>query len=204
MCDTAIRTWKAHLLRTVLQKEAKQDAMSRLDRQTCLVIVDWAMKFLPLKYRESMSEFFGKCGRSWNVSAVITKKEECGYEVECFVHIFNSCTQDNLAVASIFEHLFKTIKIEYPMVNKAYIRSDNAGCYHNGPLLLYLFDIVQRTGVKPTRYGFSDPQAGKDICDRKTASMKAHIRHFVNENNNVVTAEDMKRAIESHEGVKGF
>ena len=203
LCDTAIRAWKAHLLRTVLQEEAKQDAMSKLDQQTCLVIVDWAMKFLPLKYRESMSEFFGKRGRSWHVSAVITKKGECGYEVECFVHIFNSCTQDNLAVASIFENLFKTIKIEYPMVNKAYIRSDNAGCYHNGPLLLYLFDIGQRTGVKPTRYDFSDPQAGKDICDRKTAPMKAHIRRFVNENNNVITAEDMKKAIESHGGVKG-
>ena len=126
-----------------------------------------------------------------------------GYEVECFVHIFNSCTQDNLAVASIFEHLFKTIKIEYPMVNKAYIRSDNAGCYHNGPLLLYLFDMGQRTGVKPTRYDFSDPRAGKDICDRKTAPMKAHIRRFVNKNNNVITAEDMKKAIESHGGVRG-
>ena len=72
LCDTAIRAWKAHLLRTVLQEEAKQDAMSKLDQQTCLVIVDWAMKFLPLKYRESMSEFFGKRGRSWHVSAVVT------------------------------------------------------------------------------------------------------------------------------------
>lgn len=177
--------------------------MSKLGQQTCLVIVDWAIKFLPLKHRESMIEFFGKCGRSWHVSAVVTKKEECGYEVECFVHIFNSCTQDNLAVASIFEYLFKKIEIEYPQINKAYLRSDNAGCYHNDPLLLYPFDIGQRTSVAPIRYDSSDPLAGKDICDRKTAPMKTHIRRFVNENNNVVTAEDMKKAIESHGGLKG-
>ena len=49
----------------------------------------------------------------------------------------------------------------------------------------------------------SDPQAGKDICDRKTAPMKAHIRRFVNENNDMTTAEDMKKALESHSGLRG-
>ena len=53
------------------------------------------------------------------------------------------------------------------------------------------------------RYDSSDPQAGKDICDRKTAPMKAHIRRFVNENNDMTTAEDMKKALESHSGLRG-
>ena len=58
------------------------------------------------------------------------------------------------------------------------------------------------TGVMPLRYDFSDPQAGKDICDWKTAPMKAHIRRWVNEKH-VITAEDMKQALESHGGLKG-
>ena len=33
--------------------------------------------------------------------------------------------------------------------------------------------------------------------------MKAHIRRFVNENHDVVSAEDMKVALESHGGLKG-
>lgn len=200
--QAAIQAWKAHLLRTVVQEEAKHEAMQKLDQQTCLIIVDWAMKFLPVKYRENMCEFFGKRGRSWHVSSVITKNED-KYDVECFVHIFNSCAQDSYAVASIFEHLFATIKSEYPLLSKAYIRSDNAGCYHNGPLLRFLAEIGTRTGLTPIRYDFSDPQAGKDICDRKIAPMKAHIRRYVNEKNDVVTAEDMKKAIESHGGLKG-
>ena len=53
------------------------------------------------------------------------------------------------------------------------------------------------------RYDFSEPQAGKDICDRKTAPMKAHIIRFVNENNEVTTAEEMKKALESHGGLRG-
>ena len=53
------------------------------------------------------------------------------------------------------------------------------------------------------RYDFSDPHAGKDICDRKIAPIRAHIRRFANENNEVVTADDMKRAaVESHGGLR--
>ena len=52
------------MVRTVLQEEAKQAALDNLDDETCLIIVDWAMKFLPLKR-----------GLSWHISAVVTKKE---------------------------------------------------------------------------------------------------------------------------------
>lgn len=198
----AIKAWKAHLLRTVNQEEAKQDALSALDDETCLIVMDWAMKFLPQRYRERMSEFFGKRGRSWHVSAVITKKEG-KLESECFVHILDTCTQNSFAVASIIEHLLKFIKQETPQIQNAYLRSDNAGCYHSGQLLLSLTDIGKRTGVTPVRYDFSDPQSGKDICDRKTAPMKAHIKRWVNEKHDVLTASDMMNALESHGGVKG-
>ena len=191
--EAAIKAWKAHLVRTVLQEEAKQAALDNLDDETCLIIVDWAMKFLPLKYRETICEFFGKRGLSWHIGAVVTKKDS-RIEVECFVHIFNFCTQNNYAVASIFEHLFQTIKAEYQSISKAFVRSDNAGCYHNGPLLLCLHEVAKNAGVNLIRYDFSEPQAGKDICDRKTAPMKAHIRRFVNENNDVTTAEEMNKS----------
>ena len=137
------------------------------------------------------------------MSAVITRHEDGHLEVECFVHIFNCCSQNNYAIASIFDHLLHTIKEEYPGVKRAFIRSDNAGCYHNGTLLLFLADIGERTGITPVRYDFSDPQACKDICDRKIAPMKAHIRRFVNENKDVTTAEEMKKALESHGGLRG-
>lgn len=60
----SINTWKAHLMGTVNEEEAKQDALAALDEQSCLIVMEWAMKFLPLRYRERMSEFFGKRGKS--------------------------------------------------------------------------------------------------------------------------------------------
>lgn len=67
-----ISAWKAHL-RSVNQEEAGQDTLDKLNQENCLIVMDWAMKFLPHHYREHMSEFFGKWARSWHVSAVITK-----------------------------------------------------------------------------------------------------------------------------------
>ena len=198
----SIKAWKAHLIRTVNQEEAKQDVLSQLDGEKCMVVMDWAMKYLPQRYRERMSDFFGKRGKSWHVSAVITRQNG-KYEVECFVHILDSCTQNSFAVASIVEHLFSTIKHESPNIKKVYLKSDNAGCYHSGLLILSLPFIGKRTGITPLRYDFSDPQSGKDICDRKTAPMKAHIRRWVNEKHDVITGEDMKVALESHGGVRG-
>jgi len=58
--------------------------------------------------------------------------------------------------------------------------------------MLSLREAGVRTGVRPVRYDFSESQAGKDICDRKTAAMKAHIKHWLNEGHVVVTAKDMK------------
>ena len=200
----SIKAWKAHLLRSSNQEEAKQEALQKLDENSCLVIMDWAMKFLPVQYREQMSDFFGERGRSWHISAVITRAAvESKHEVECFVHIFNNCTQNSFAVLSMIEDLLHKVKQEYPVVTTAYLRSDNAGCYHNGPLLLSLREVGERTGIRPVRYDFSEPQAGKDICDRKTAAMKAHIKRWVNEKHDVATAEDMKAALESHGGITG-
>ncbi|KAL9966751.1 hypothetical protein ACROYT_G024870 [Oculina patagonica] len=199
----AIASWKAHMLRTVNQEQAKEDALGAPNDKSVLVTMDWAMKYLPQRYREQMSDFYGKRGKSWHVACVILKSDENEYNVETVVHIFDSCTQDWFSVASILEHLLVSVKQEHPDVETAYLKSDNAGCYHNASLLLSLKSIGERTGISIRRYDFSDPQSGKDVCDRKIAPMKGHIQRWVNEKHDVVTAADMKEALESYGGVRG-
>jgi hypothetical protein len=58
--------WKAHILRAQNQDLAKQDALRSLDNNTVLVIMDWAMKFTQMKYREKQSEWYGKRGLNWH------------------------------------------------------------------------------------------------------------------------------------------
>ena len=52
------------------------------------------------------------------------------------------------------------------------------------------------------KYDFSDPQAGKDVCDGRITSVKSHMRRYINEGHDIKSADDMKAAIDSS-GVKG-
>ena len=63
------------------------------------------------------------------------------------------------------------LKSSYSNLTDALLRSDNAGCYHNAFLILSLPSIGERTGIRILRYDFSDPQAGKDICDRRIVTL---------------------------------
>ena len=81
--------------------------------------MDWAMKYQLWYYREQMPEFFGKRGRSWHISVVITRPQEEGKcQAKCFVHLFHTCKQNSFAVMSVIEHILNTIKIEYPSIKK--------------------------------------------------------------------------------------
>ena len=59
------------------------------------------------------------------------------------------------------------------------------------------------TGINVARVDFSDPQGGKGACDRKAATIKAHVRRYVNEGHNVTNAQEFKTAILSNGGVTG-
>ena len=76
------------------------------------------------------------------------------------------------------------------LITKAYLRLDEAGCYHNSSLLASLRDIGSRQGIEIVRYDYSEPQYGKDMCDRILCQMKAAVRRYCNDGHNIVTALD--------------
>ena len=96
----------------------------------------------------------------------------CNYfQKMTFIHLFDDYNQNWFAVASILEHTLATLKGLKPHLAEAFLKSDNAGCYHTAFLLLSLPSLGERSGVRVARYDFSEPQAGKDICDRRIASI---------------------------------
>ena len=202
--QTDIFRWKCHIMRSCNQEHGKQDALQMLDNCSALVIMDWAMKFLQLRHREKQTEWYGKCGISWHVSSLILKdsKEIEKISVSTYAHLIDACTQDWFAVCSVFEDLLTTIKKEHPHIKKIYLRSDEAGCYHNNMLLAALKDVGKRIGIDIIRYDYSEPNFGKDICDRILCPMKLAIRNFCNQGHDILRAEDMREALMSHP-VKG-
>jgi hypothetical protein len=196
-----ILAWKAHLLRDINQDEARLNRLRDLDSGSVLVVLDWAMKFLPRKYRESQSDWFGKRGISWHIAVAMTKRENC-LESLTFVHVFESCTQDSPAVLAIIDDVVKQLKSERPDIKQIFFRQDNAGCYHSAFNLLVMKQVATKYEVE-LRVDFSDPQGGKGACDRKAATIKNKIKAYLNSGNDVETAKQMKIAIESRSGIQG-
>ncbi|PFX11528.1 hypothetical protein AWC38_SpisGene24698 [Stylophora pistillata] len=104
--------------------------------------------------------------------------------------VIMECQQDWFAVCSIIE---KEIKTKKPHITRVYIRSDEAGCYHNNSLIAAARDIGQRAGIEVFRYDL--PQYGKDVCDRILCPVKTCIRRFCNEGHDILTAGDTRTAL---------
>lgn len=68
-----ILSWKAHQLCSVHQAEAKHSVLESLDHQSVLLVQDWAMKYMPRKYREAQSDWFAKRGLPWHITVAIRR-----------------------------------------------------------------------------------------------------------------------------------
>ena len=196
-----IDSWKAHLLRSINQDEARLDVLKDLDACSALVVFDWAMKYLPRKYRESQTDWFGKRGISWHITTAM-RKSEGQLQMLSFVHIFQSCNQNSVTVLAIIDDALKQLKTTMPEVKRVHLRQDNAGCYHSASTLLAIQLVANKYNIN-VRMDFSDPQGGKGSCDRKAATIKNHMRLYLNSGQDVETADQMKNAIESSGGVPG-
>ena len=157
ICDRAAQnflSWKAYQLRSKVQDSARVDVLDQLS--SVMITQDWAMKFLPQKYRESQSDWFAKRGISWHIS-VVARKHQGNLKSQSFVHIVKNCSQDSSVVIRIMEHVLRTLKTENPELTTTFFRSDNAGCYHNSTMLAACRSMGAATGITLSRVDFSDP-----------------------------------------------
>ena len=198
----AIESWKAHQFRSIQQDKARTSLLENLETSSVLITQDWAMKFLPQKYRETQADWFGKRGISWHISVVACKIAD-KLQHQAFVHIVENCSQDSNVVVSIIQHTLQQLKKEHPEIKTAFLRQDNAGCYHSFTMIAACRLMKEATDIKVKRVDFSDPQGGKGPCDRRAATIKAHVLRYINEGHDVISADDLKRAILSHGGVRG-
>ena len=201
LAEQAIFAWKAHLLRSVNQDDARIDVVDGLNDRSVLLVQDWAMKFLPRKYRESQSDWFPKRGIPWHVTVAIRKSPDL--EMMTFVHIFPACSQDSYTVLAVMSDVIQQLKTAMPDLKTVFYRQDNAGCYHSSMTIAGAKVAAEKNEVSLEQMDFSDPQGGKGACDRKAATIKSHVRVYLNSGHDVETAAQLKTAIQSDGGVSG-
>ena len=197
-----IEAWKVHLLRSVNQDQARLDILDNMDDTSVLVILDWAMKFIPRRYRESQADWFGKRGISWHVS-VAMRKIDGKLQNLTLVHVFDKSNHDSLYVLAVIDDVIFQLKRKMPGLKSVNFRQDNAACYHSSATIIGVQNLARKHKVA-IRVDFSDPQGGKGPCDRKAAVLKNHMRTYLNSGNDITNAVQMKTAMESNGGVRGL
>ena len=175
--------------------------LKHLDPHSVLLVLDWAMKYLPRKYRESQTDWFGKRGISWHITTA-TRMYEGQLQLLSLVHLFESCYQDSNTVLAVIDDVLKQLTETMRKVNRVHLRQDNAGCYHSASTLLAIQQVAKSHDVR-IGLDFSDPQGSKRSCDRKAAAIKNHIWIYLNSGHDFETADWMKTVIESSGGVPG-
>ena len=88
------------------------------------------------------------------------------FEYKVFVHVFDECAQDSEAVQAVLKDVLYRVKKSDPEIRKAFVRSDNAGCYHSSDTIASVVQLSKLTGITVKRVDFCDPQGGKGSCDR--------------------------------------
>ena len=156
-----INEWKCHILQFESQEIAKQSFIQKLTEYSVFIVMDWTMKFLQSDFVKSSA--IGMLRGEWTITlAVLSRVMERGiFFVSFYNHLFNSCSQDWFSVLSILESLLITVRSSIPKVKKAYLKSDEAGCYYNSQLIVAARDVGERVGVSLPRYDFSEPQSEK-------------------------------------------
>ena len=76
------------------------------------------------------------------------------------------------------------------------------GCNNIGSIVLEKYGQGSCSFIFNFRYDFSEPQFGKDVCDRIISPIKGAIRRYCNEGHDVLTASDMHEALKARQ-VKG-
>ena len=110
-----IETWKAHILTVIHQDSHKYDILAKLDGQTAMIIIDFAMNFLSRRYRESMSKWFGKAGNGMHVMCVIYKADD-NFRKRTYINFIGKSSQDVGSVMAIYESCLQQLVIDLPHV----------------------------------------------------------------------------------------
>jgi hypothetical protein len=180
------------------------------------------MKLLPMRYREKQSEWFGQTGMSLHISHVVFANQSVSslpatstpssttfsstnstrvLEHHTFCHFVETCSQNGQTVVSIMRDLFLRLKRLKPNLKNVFVRSDNAGCYHGAEFILAVEQLYHDTGVLIKRIDYSEAQAGKSVCDRKSANVKGECRRHVNEGHNITNSSEFIEGAKSTKGL---
>lgn len=151
---------KSHLMRSKNQEEARTKLLDEMTESDVIITCDWAMKFLPRKFREGQTDWFSKRGINWHVAVTLSKRGGA-FQTITHIHIFSSqVAQDSTVTAYCICDVAKDVMMINPVTENIHIFTDNAGCYKSTSTLAILKKELKEN-IKS--FNFCEAQNGKGI-----------------------------------------
>lgn len=198
-------------------KKAKEALLDNDANDTAWGIMDFKMKYTPVRYRETTQQHFAKRGMSWNGIMILYRKpnhdrytetESKGREREEFDVMYfdymstGDTTQDYFMVLSGLEAMLHEIHKELPHIKSIVLQSDNARCYQSSALIYGIVLLNMTSPIKVRRFIHTETQDGKCSLDAHFAVAMAHVLRYVAMGNNVITPTQLVMALNSNGGVR--
>ena len=115
----SISLWKANILMTINQGKRKQNILEELEHETAFAVINFAMKVFARKYRESMTDWFGKAEIGKHISCIALRKpsnDNGGRDGECqsfnkrtYITLIGKANQDAVAVMAIYQSVLEPV-----------------------------------------------------------------------------------------------
>lgn len=123
-----ILEWQKHLIRHVIQNEAKNFIARNIKEGILFLIFDWQMKPMPKKFHEKQTDWFGKKGFSSHI-AVGTTIVNNVVKKKSLVMVSDSSDQDLIDTLCVIKSTISHYKILFPSTHTVIAKMDNASCY---------------------------------------------------------------------------
>lgn len=137
----SLAIYVGHLMRTVHQREVLHTYLKKLTPGSCVMILDFKMKFIFQLFRENCASWYGKKGASVLGILYFYKKPDTPddsvemeyYDICCEI----DTKQDWFWVASAIEATTNNFRERHPTIVEEYRISDNGPHFHNTSLMIW-------------------------------------------------------------------
>ena len=127
---------------------------------------DYAMRLLPMSYRENMVDFFGKKGISWHgVRAVWWDPVIRMHRYYLVNQISPDCKEDGQLSCSLIANVLRQHREQYPQHTVCNFGSDGAGAFSGDTFLLRIVYIFSELGMKVDAHHTGESGGGKGMVD---------------------------------------
>jgi hypothetical protein len=173
-----------------------------LSNAQAMIVIDFKMKFIPMYWRETTLQHFGKRGISWHGAMIYVPNEDSFdvYYVDCISE--NDMKQDVNLVIQTIDITLERLRSIRSDVQEVYFQSDNAKCYQGGVFAEAVHQVCLQQKFILKSYVQTETQDGKCSIDGHFAVGMRSVTTRVNEGYNASNPEELADALSSNGGVR--